>query len=536
MKKWYLLALIVGSFLSAVAQQTADELIADVIALTPRPLVKYDTKPRNNVFLLRTGFNDAVYQDKASLSALKGKVIIKVELIYTTYRKSETFDQHGLNRKRLRALFAAAPQLLTQPSVEWVLMAQTGCTSSEEGKDYFHGVAITYREPASAALRDTELEFLKGVADGTVPTSAYETYLKNELKGDTSGTAASAEPPKITMPGFPGGERARIDFFANNIKFPSTSEKSEAEQVVVQFVIDKAGNIQHISLPGAGSPTPYHEEMLRFMRSMPKWSPGSVNGKKVDCMVMFTVDFMERGSIVPSPLEVYAMDSETAPSVPKFDYSRIKPTPQGKFVSTTLANNNWKQSILVCDVTASMAPYSAQVLEFIKGQFAKKDTSMTHFVFFNDGNDRKDNAKKVGSVGGIYIARAVTLDEALNNMSEAMKAGTGGDLEENNIEALLKAEAACPTCQSTVLIADNMASPRDMVLVPQLTKPVHVIVCGTSPILNEDYMNLARATKGTLHFNNKDYSNLHMFEEGATFQVGKETFVVKKGQFVRREN
>ena len=43
-----------------------------------------------------------------------------------------------------------------------------------------------------------------------------------------------------------------------------------------------------------------------------------------------------------------------------------------------------------------------------------------------------------------------------------------------------------------------MASPRDMVLIPQLTKPVHVIVCGSSPILNEDYMNLVRFTKGTL--------------------------------------
>ena len=166
-------------------------------------------------------------------------------------------------------------------------------------------------------------------------------------------------------------------------------------------------------------------------------------------MIMFTVDFMERGSIVPSPLEVYAMDSETAPAIPKFDYSRIKPTPQGKFVSTTLATNNWKKSILVCDVTASMAPYSAQVLEFIKGQFAKKDTSMTHFVFFNDGNDRKDNSKKVGSVGGIYVTKATTLEETLTNMSNAMKAGTGGDLEENNIEALIQAEAACPTCQST---------------------------------------------------------------------------------------
>ena len=73
MKKWYLLAVILGSFLSATAQQTSDELIADVIALTPRSLVKYETKPRTNVFLLRTGFNDAIYQDKASAGGSERK-------------------------------------------------------------------------------------------------------------------------------------------------------------------------------------------------------------------------------------------------------------------------------------------------------------------------------------------------------------------------------------------------------------------------------------------------------------------------------
>jgi len=534
MNKYILFLIIFSWFGSLSAQQTTDALIEQVIKLTPRSLPKFDTRPKQNVFFLQTGFNDAIYKDVKSLQALKGKVITKVELIYTTYRKSETFDQHALNRKRLRSLIAAVPQLLTQPAIEWVLFAQSGCTTAEMGKDFYHGVAITYREPESALLRDAELEFLKAVVDGSVPAYAYDAFIKNTLKTDTAVILPAGDPPKIKMPDFIGGERARIDFFTRNIKMPTTAARGPSEQVTVQFVVDKEGNVQHISLPGTSSPTPYHEEVLRFMRAMPKWNPGSVGGKKVDCMIMFTVDFMERGSIVPSPLEVYAMDAEVPTSTPKFDYSRIKPTPQGKFVAETLAKNQWKKTILVCDVTASMAPYSAQILEFLQSQFAKKDTSMTQFMFFNDGDNRKDNSKRVGQVGGISVFRATTLDEVLTKMSESMKAGSGGDLPENNIEALLKAEQACPTCESTVMIADNMASPRDMSLVPQLTKPVHVIVCGLSPILNDDYMNLVRATKGTLHFSNRDYTNLHTFEEGATVQVGKEVFVVKNGLFVRK--
>jgi hypothetical protein len=533
--RYLFLSFVLLTACSLHAQQTADALIGKVIKITPRSIPKYDPKPKNNVSYLKTAFNNAIYEDQLSLAELKGKVIVKVELVYTTYRKSETFDQHALNRKRLKSLMTAAPQLLEQPGVEWILIAQTGCTSAEMGKEFFHGVAITYREPESDALRDAELKFLHAVAEGTVPAYAYDAFIKNEMI-DTAGKAAAA-PPKIKLPEFKGGERARIEFFSKNIHFPSSANKAPSEQVIVQFVIDKEGKIQHISLPGTANPTVYHEEVLRFMRTMPAWTPGTIDGKRTDCMVLFTVDFMERGSIVPSPLEIYAMDGSLPSSVaPKFDYSRIKPSPQGKFVSETLAKNTWKQASLVCDVTGSMAPYSAQVLEFLNNQFKKKDTSIVRFYFFNDGDNRKDHSKKVGSTGGIHFIRANDLDQVIAEMSEAMKAGTGGDLEENDIEALLQAEADCPSCTSTILIADNMASPRDMSLALQLKKPVHVIVCGTSPVLNADYMNLARMTKGTLHFNNRDYTNLHTFEEGATVQVGKEIFVVKNGRFVRRES
>lgn len=533
MRNNYLFILFLFAAFAASAQQTADALIAQVIKIAPRSVEKYDTRPKNNVFYLRTGFNDAVYTNAKDLQALKDKVILKVELIYTTYRKSETFDQHALNRKRLKALITAAPQLLSQPSVEWVLYGQTGCTSSEMGKEFFHGVAITYREPESAALLDAELKFLEMVAAGEIPAYAYDAFIKNELKETDADTAKT--PPKIKMPEFIGGERARIDFFTRNLNYPQSAPEGVPRQVIAQFVVDKEGKIQHISLPGTSSPTAYDQEVLRFLRTMPNWTPGSVNGKRIDCMVTFTVDFMNRGSIVPSPLEVYAMDAGLPATTPTFDYSRIKPNPQGKFVSETLAKNAWKHAVLVCDVTGSMAPYNAQVLEFLKNQFAKKDTAIVSYLFFNDGDQKKNNAKRVGSVGGLYTVGNQSFDEVLTTMGAAMKGGSGGDLPENNIEALLKAEKDCPSCANTILIADNMASPRDMSLLPQLKKPVHVIVCGSSPILNEDYMNIARATKGSLHFGNKSFANLHTFEEGATVQVLKEVYVVKKGAFVRKE-
>jgi|GEM_PF-508096 len=527
-------AFLFMSSLSLVFSQTADALTEKVIKIIPRDIVKYTVKEKPNVVFLETGFNDAVYRDQKNLLALKGKVIVKIELIYTTYRKSETFDQHGLNRKRLKALFAAAPNVLSQPGIEWVLLAQSGCTSAEMGKEFFHGVVITTREAPSAALTDAELDFLEAVADGKIPVESYDAYIAHELNPDT--TTASLKQPKITLPNFAGGERTRIDYFTRNLKYPSDASatgSTDPEQVTVQFIVDKTGKIKDIVFPDVLSPTAYHDAVMKFVKTMPAWNPGRINDKNIDCVVSFSVDFMTRGTVVASPLEIYALEAPT-PKAPPYDYTKIKPTPQGKFVAETLAKNKWKNAVLVCDVTGSMAPYNAQMLSWLKNQFTAKDTAIVRFVFFNDGNNRKDISKRIGMTGGLYSFKPATFDEVLQQLGTAMKAGGGGDLDENNLEALLKAEADCPSCECTVMIADNYATPRDLSLTDKLTKPVNIIVCGNGPILNEAYLDLARATKGSVQFGGKSYTNLHTFEEGSTLQVAKSIFTVKKGKFVLR--
>lgn len=510
-----------------VAQETS-AVIEKVIGITPRSIPKYVVKKRNNVYFLQTAFNNAVYEDVQALNALSGKVILKVELIYTTYRKSETFDQHGLNRKRLQALFKAAPNILSQPGIEWVLIAQTACTSAEMGKEFFHGVVITTRNAPSAELVEVETDFLRGIADGTLTPDAYDAYLSTELKKDTASGLPKKE-PQVTLPNFPGGERSRIDYFTRNLQFPTGVAHGPTEDVTVQFIVDKNGDVQQVTLPGVTSPSPYHQEVFRFVSNMPKWAPGKVDGKPIDCMVTFTAAFHERGSVIAGPLEVYAADA--VPPAAAIDYSKIPPTPQGRIVSETLEKNNWKQAALVCDVTGSMAPYNAQVLLWVKNRLAKKDTSVARIVLFNDGDGKKNMSKRTGSTGGLYSFKPTTIAAFTDQMTTAMKAGDGGDLPENNVEALLKAQTDCPTCENLVMIADNFATPRDLSLAGAITKPVQIIVCGNSPVLNDVWLNLARLTKGSVTFANRLYANLHTYEEGATLQVGKQIFVVRKGKF-----
>lgn len=76
-----------------------------------------------------------------------------------------------------------------------------------------------------------------------------------------------------------------------------------------------------------------------------------------------------------------------------------------------------------------------------------------------------------------------------------MTNGSGGDIPENNIEALLAGDKLCSSCDSIIMIVDNWAPIKDISLLTGWHKPVKVVVCGVFDKINPDYLKLARDTK-----------------------------------------
>ncbi len=75
------------------------------------------------------------------LKGLQSKKIKRIELIYTSYKENEHFDQNKLNEDRMFRLYQLLPKLqIDQPEIIWI--EQTGATTLEEAKDYFHGFRI----------------------------------------------------------------------------------------------------------------------------------------------------------------------------------------------------------------------------------------------------------------------------------------------------------------------------------------------------------------------------------------------------------
>ncbi len=84
-----------------------------------------------------------------------------------------------------------------------------------------------------------------------------------------------------TMPQFPGGFEAMMEFVARNIQYPEEARRKGIQgRVFSNFVIEADGSVSNISvLRGIGGGC--DEEAIRVIESMPKWTPGVQRGKPV---------------------------------------------------------------------------------------------------------------------------------------------------------------------------------------------------------------------------------------------------------------
>ncbi len=194
-------------------------------------------------------------------------------------------------------------------------------------------------------------------------------------------------------------------------------------------------------------------------------------------------------------------------------------------------NKSWKDMTIVADMTGSMSPYAVQLLVWL--QLKIKENRTKQVVFFNDGDSKMTNDKIIGKTGGIYISPSITYEDVLKTARLTISKGSGGDAPENNCEALLVAQEKFPESKELILVADNLAPLKDLVLASQIKIPVRIIICGSEfkPISRE-YLELARMTGGSIHTIFQDIENLAKMNEGETIKVGAYIYQVSAGKFV----
>ena len=223
---------------------------------------------------------------------------------------------------------------------------------------------------------------------------------------------------------------------------------------------------------------------------------------------------------------------------------KAKKVKVGRFDKRFLQNTNeydafvnkiWKGKWgIVTDVTGSMGPYSAQVLLFLK--YNSEVLKNSRFTFFNDGNGAPELIKRIGFSGGVYNVNSNNFDTIYRTILMAMENGNGGDIPENNIEAIISATKKWNDIDTILMIADAGAPIKDIVLLKQLKKPVSIILCGNvDGNVPFDYFMLARETGGTIIQTNDEIRNLRKYKKGDVVEVGERTYRLSEFGLLRTD-
>lgn len=97
------------------------------------------------------------------------------------------------------------------------------------------------------------------------------------------------------IPVYPGGEEARIDYFRNNIRYPSEARQKNIQGSVDYTIeIDEKGKVTNpVIQKGLGYGC--DEEVLSALKKMPDWKPGTRDGKPAKFVLPFSVRFTLSG-------------------------------------------------------------------------------------------------------------------------------------------------------------------------------------------------------------------------------------------------
>jgi protein TonB len=83
-------------------------------------------------------------------------------------------------------------------------------------------------------------------------------------------------------PKYKGGQKAMVRLFADNMKYPTTTERQGiGGKVSILYTVDTFGKTTDIKVL-IGVHEDLNQEAIRLIRLLKNWTPGTVNGRKIN--------------------------------------------------------------------------------------------------------------------------------------------------------------------------------------------------------------------------------------------------------------
>lgn len=388
---------------------------------------------------------------------LKGN-IIAIDYYYTSFKTDTNFDQVTLDSARWANLEVMYPVVFAKvDQVPVRFIEQTLAQSKKDALFFYHGFVVHYQvHDMATEEREKEIVYV-------------EKIFKRGFEGD--------EAPKWGSVRQVSGTRAKdilsVWGYSMNLGKPDTVIRSHAKWV--KQTAKKNAKRHFITAYKESYQVASDTILVNLYRVPENYYPGSTpppfSRGMFGLMEKSYAESKLRYMAFKKPKLVNEVSGDLLGSLKSFEGDSI---------------------VLVIDVTSSMTKSIAQVLKWAHS--SKMRDRIKGVVLFNDGNSTLNKDKVIGSTGGIYFVKG--LENLQLTMVTAMRAGSGGDGVENDLEALIKAKKEFGKGEY-VLVADNLCRPRDFSLISKIKFPVNVLICNGVEA-KDYYMDLVEGTGGEI--------------------------------------
>jgi TonB family protein len=110
---------------------------------------------------------------------------------------------------------------------------------------------------------------------------------KKQVTGMTDGAYQKVD----VMPVYPGGNEALLKYIIDSTHYPKDAKIQNIQgKVLVRFVVNAHGSVQDVSVLKGVSPS-LDTESVRIVKTLPKFTPGELEGKTVPVWYVIPIQF-----------------------------------------------------------------------------------------------------------------------------------------------------------------------------------------------------------------------------------------------------
>lgn len=227
---------------------------------------------------------------KAPLILIDGKI----------YSKKITFDVNKATNEEWIEFLGIKPEY-----IESMTVLKDKAATQEYGEKGKNGVIllVTKKDKPSLNTDDglhipaTDRMNTQPASISDSPSDRMDHNQANAVTDSPSSKEAKDEktekPESIPekAPEFKGGKEAMYEFLAKNMVYPKKAQEEGIQgNVFIRFAIEKDGSMSNVEVVRSLSPET-DEEAVRVIKSMPKWEPGTTNGKPVRAYFVIPIRF-----------------------------------------------------------------------------------------------------------------------------------------------------------------------------------------------------------------------------------------------------